>query len=101
MHIGSHTCGDVGTLSLGELLEEIVSVGRPNLLFKKGKHVLGRYGLIEKAAQNFLRPRKNKAKQSRKRMQAKLEICRFKKKKRNSFKNTQKIHNNAYLPIHL
>lgn len=69
MHIDSDTCGDVGTLSLGELLEEIVSVGRPNLLFRKGKRVLGSNGLIKKVAQNFLRPRKNKARQSRKRVQ--------------------------------
>lgn len=33
----SDTWGDVGTLSLGELLDESVSVGRPNLLLKKGK----------------------------------------------------------------
>lgn len=43
--IGSDTWGDVGTLSLGELLEERVSVGRPNLLLKKGKSVSVRYGV--------------------------------------------------------
>lgn len=31
------TWGDVGTLSLGELFDEGVSVGRPNLLLKKGQ----------------------------------------------------------------
>jgi len=32
----SGTWGDVGTTSLGELLDGRVSMGRPNLLLKKG-----------------------------------------------------------------
>lgn len=37
--ICSVTWGDMGTLSLGELLDVRVSVGRPNLLLKKEKGV--------------------------------------------------------------
>lgn len=47
MCIGSDTWGDVGTLSLGELFDERVSVGRPNLLLKEGKSVSVRYSVME------------------------------------------------------
>lgn len=45
--ISSDTWGDVGTLSLGELLDERVSVGRPNLLLTKGKCVSVENGPVE------------------------------------------------------
>lgn len=38
------------TLSLGELLEERVSEGRPNLLLKEGKSASVRYGGKEETA---------------------------------------------------
>lgn len=37
VRISAGTRGDAGTPSLGELLDESASVGRPNLLLKKGK----------------------------------------------------------------
>lgn len=42
------TRGDAGTLSLGELFDESPSVGRPNLLLKKGKSGVSGEGGTEK-----------------------------------------------------
>lgn len=45
----------MGTLSLGELFDERVSVGRPNLLLKKGKSLSVGNGGTEKKWEELLK----------------------------------------------
>lgn len=53
--ICSVTWGDVGTLSLGGLLDVRVSVGRPNLLLKKENSASAGSGVTEDIEQVLLK----------------------------------------------